>query len=72
MLPGKMRGQHSAHLALISADNEHGFAPALLAAFDGQGRFRQVEEFGEKSNDRLVGFAVHRRRGQAEFEHVAL
>jgi hypothetical protein len=64
--------ERGSNLLRIGSHDHKGFAPALLAPFDGKGGLGQMKEFGQISDNRLVGLAVYRRRGQTDFEHIAL
>lgn len=64
--------QNLLQLLSLNTVDQDGLASTLLTAFEGDSRFRQVKEFCQVGDDRLVGLAVNRRRGQSQFQHVAL
>ena len=59
------------HLFTAAADEDM-FFPALQAGFDGDGRFRQVQPLGQKSDHGFVGPTFDRWGGQPQFQGIVM
>ena len=56
----------------LQASEEDSFPTCAGACLKFDGTFGKAESFRQKSTQRVVGGAVNRRRGNAEFQRVAM